>query len=393
MTEGNEKKIRVLFITKWYPNQEDPQLAIFVKKHALAVARFADVSLLYISPFNPALQVTDFYISEEKNVRQYFLYYRKSSVRLLNLLRYFMALRKGWKAIVKNSGKPDLVHAHTLTRPGVIAWLLSAEHRIPYLITEHWTGFVNNKFNSKPGWYRLITRFAVNHAARLTVVSGKLKEAMERSGFNKSMDVVPNVVDLPLQPVANTAVQGKKIFLTVADLLDVQKNISATIKAVSRISKQRSDFEFHIIGGGPDEAMLHRLATDLGIKDIFVFFHGRKPNEAVYDFLNGVNFVVVNSMTETFSVVTGEALACGKPVIATISGGPEEIITARTGLLIEKGNDSALESSIIHMLDNYYKYDPQALQDEVAVRFSSDTIGRIFNGIYIDMLKKWSPGK
>ena len=102
---------------------------------------------------------------------------------------------------------------------------------------------------------------------------------------------------------------------------DKNKNISGTIRAVSNIVNTRNDFEFHIIGGGPDEEALKTLASELTLLNTKIFFHGRKANDYVLDFINEVDFIVINSNVETFSVAAAEALASGKPVISTMCGG------------------------------------------------------------------------
>jgi len=387
MTDSSGKKIKVLFIARWYPDRKDPQLGVFIKKHAQAAALFSDVSLLYISPFDPALQVTDFYISSEQGVLQLFIYYRKSRLKLITLLRMYFAYRRGWRSVLKNAGRPDLIHAHVLLKPGLMAYLLAKQHGLKYLITEHWTGYVNNLFHEKPVIYRWLSHYVSRHASALTVVSESLKAAMIRSGFTDNITVIPNVVDQP-EKIKTGAATEKIRMLTVADLLDSQKNISATIRAVTRISRKRKDMEFHIVGGGPDEDLLKRLATESGVKDTFVFFHGRKNNEEVYEFLNDASFVIVNSNVETFSVVTAEALSCGKPVVATRSGGPEEILTERTGMLIEKGKDEQLENAILRMMDQYKQYDANELRVSVAERFSRKRAGESFYRIYRQMVSR-----
>ena len=149
MAHDQEKKIKVLFIVRWYPDKADPQLGIFIKKHAQAVALYSDVAILCFSPFNPNFQDTDFFFSEEKNVKQFFLYYRKSSWPLFNVIKYLFLIMKGWKQVIKNFGKPDLLHAQVLASPWLIAYLWSVMYRLPFLITEQLTGFVNNRYVKK----------------------------------------------------------------------------------------------------------------------------------------------------------------------------------------------------------------------------------------------------
>lgn len=386
MNAGPEKKINVLFLTKWYPNADDPQLGVFIRKHAEAAALFDRVSLVYIAPRNPSMHHPDLYVQDHMQVRQHFLYYHKSSFTWVNGLRYWLKTEAAWRAIVKNSGRPDVIHCHVLTKPVFMAWWYQLRHGVPFIITEHWTGYSSGKFRLKPFWYRWITRQLARRAQMIVVVSESLKKSLISNGIRNNFKVIPNVVDLPELSMPTN--REKIHFVTVADLIDEQKNISATIQVSSRLAKEGLEFEFHIIGGGPDESRLKMLAKESGILDSVVFFHGRQPNEEVYNQLRHADFVVVNSNTETFSVVTAEALASGKPVIATRCGGPEEILEPGTGLIIEKGDEPGLENAIRTMLKNSRRYNPAELQKVVSGRYSRGTIGKQFHDLYVSIVSK-----
>lgn len=84
-----DRNLKILFITKWYPDKEDPQFGVFIQKHAQAVALYAEVAVLFIAPLNPEFHSTDFYISDVCGVRQYFIYYKKSTFKAINVLRNF----------------------------------------------------------------------------------------------------------------------------------------------------------------------------------------------------------------------------------------------------------------------------------------------------------------
>src|SRR5436190_20994487 len=90
------RKLKILFITKWYPDKFDPQTGVFIKKHAAAVALYCDTTLLYITQ-DPSLH-SPFILEEKKSdsLHEFILYFRpfKSGLRLLdrfvNLLYYFL---------------------------------------------------------------------------------------------------------------------------------------------------------------------------------------------------------------------------------------------------------------------------------------------------------------
>ncbi len=85
---------------------------------------------------------------------------------------------------------------------------------------------------------------------------------------------------------------------------------------------------------------------------------GRLPNVEVLRIMAQAGFVVINSNVETFSVVTGEALALGKPVIATRCGGPEAFIDEANGFLIPTANDAELANAMQQMVKEHARFDP-----------------------------------
>ena len=69
-----------------------------------------------------------------------------------------------------------------------------------------------------------------------------------------------------------------------------------------------------------------------------------------------------------------EAAACGKPVISTRCGGPEDIVTEETGLLVPVGDVEALAGAMLRMLDTAADYDPQRIRELTVSRFGVETV-------------------
>lgn len=387
-------KYNILFLSKWYPDRNDPQNGVFVKKHAKAAALYCNVALLYPTQDEHMQELYKKEITREDNVYTVIVYYKKDNSifkKPVNAFRYLKACGIGLKEIQNDFGKPDLVHVNILNRPGIIALALKVMKGIPYIVTEHWTGYLNSKYAEQHFAKRIINGIIIRNAKAVTTVSNNLKEVMLRLELKNNYTVIPNVVDLADSP-GKLEKSNKKIILTVADLEDSKKNVSATIKAIAAISKSRPDIEFHIIGDGEDGARLRQLASDLNVFDKFVFFHGRQSNEYVYSFLKKTDFVVVNSNFETFSVITAEALANGKPVIATVSGGPEEFLAKDFGVLIECRNQKQLEEAIVNMLEHHQDYDAEKLKDFVKHKFSANAVGQQLYKLYQSIITEWEVG-
>lgn len=384
----------VLYIPRWFPSELDPQLGVFVAKHAQAVAASIPVAVLYAVPDPGAKSKYRIQSQHTQGVYTLVNYYRPARQGhllhpLLAAWCYYKAAVMGWRHIVGEWGTPEVLHAHVLLRPVVLAALISLRWKIPYVVTEHWTGYVFGFFQRKPAWYRFLARFLVRRASCLTVVSESLRKAMIDNGFrHPCFRIVPNVVEVDGNCEERSLGKERPLMLTVADLVERNKDVSGVLRALHALVGKGHDIEYHIIGGGEDQDFLRTLAQDLSLLNRHVFFHGRRDNAYVLQFIRKCDFMVTNSRVETFSVATAEALACGKPVIATICGGPEFFVDESNGILIEPGNQAQLEDAIVYMLSHYQDYDRRKLRSSIEAQFSPEAVSRQFVQVYQEAMKR-----
>ncbi len=374
--------MNILYIPRWYPNKFDPQLGVFTLKHAKAASAYFTIAVIYPCADNSMQTNYNLEVTEEDTLITIVAYYHQSN-RICNTFRYFRAFTLALNLLTKRFWKPDLIHAHVLLRTFLIAWLLSWFWKIPYIITEHWTGYVYGAFEKKTMVYKSLCRFFVKQAKALTVVSEGLLNGMSKQKItNNNTRIISNVVDIP--EIKNDIERqiGPIRMLTVADLVDKNKNISSIINSLNDLQLQLPDFEYHIIGGGKDGELLISLAKEKKMFNKSVFFHGRQSNDYVLNFIQSIDFLIVNSNVETFSVVTAEAIACGKPVIATRSGGPEYFVTKKNGILIEKQDNDGLKQAILKMIPAYRNFDSFEMRDEMKEKFCADAIGKQLSGLY-----------
>lgn len=312
------------------------------------------------------------------------IYYRKSTssfARAVNAFNYFLAIRKGMKFSGVSHSKPDILHAYILTRTGLISWYLSRRWKLPYIISEQWSGFVTGKF-LKSNWFkRIITRYTVKKANALTCVSEFLYRRMKECGVvNPSTHVIPNVISK--SPVISGRNESSRVsVLLVADLVDEIKNISGVIRMIAGLETE-IPFSLRIIGRGPDEVMLKNLAAENGLLNKKIFFEGLKPNHVVLEYLQRSDFLLMNSRYETFSLICVEAMSCGKPVLATRCGGPDEFITPQTGILFEVGNASELKKNFLYMLNHFREFNSEMIKDYSYSLFSKEKISAAFHELF-----------
>src|SRR5262249_50932780 len=77
-----------------------------------------------------------------------------------------------------------------------------------------------------------------------------------------------------------------------------------------------------------------------------------------------------------------EAMASGKPIVATHVGGVPEMMTDKTGLLVKPGDTEGLAEAVNYMLDHYHEYDPKVISELATARYRYEVWGRALHEIY-----------
>ncbi|MBK6831420.1 MAG: glycosyltransferase [Flavobacteriales bacterium] len=377
--------MHVLFLPKWYPGHNDPQLGDFLRKQALATGAYVRLSVLQVEAITQAGELPSDVLTTTDGAWELCLRYRASMAtftpmrKAVNFVRYWRTMQRGWVRIVNERGKPDLLHAYILVRPVLFAWWKAQVHRLPFLISEQSSEYLDGTYAGKGPFFKAMNHFLFRRAAAVTVVSAWLGDALVKHGLCTRYDVVPNVVpglDRPLPPAG-----APGHFLMVADLVDRTKNVSGALRALAIALRTNADLRLTIIGDGPDRKMLEDLTDELGLRKS-VQFLGRVPNTVVLDRMATIFAVIINSNVETFSVVTGEALAQGKPVIATRCGGPVAFITEVNGILIEPKDDAALAMAMLQLTAHATEYEPTRIRASVSDRTTPAAVGAAFHQVY-----------
>jgi len=377
--------LHVLFIPKWWPNANDPQLGDFLRKQALAAASRTKVSVLHVHADKRPAARYGTVVSEEAGLWEVTSSYPASEMgfgplrKMVNLFRYRTAALRGWERLTLERGKPDLVHVHIMVRPALLALWIKRRSRVPYIISEQSSEYLDGKYAGKSAAFKMLSKAVFRRASAVVAVSPFLGDALVAHGLCNEYKVVPNVIpglDRPLPPPGSPG-----HFLVVADLVDRTKNVSGVLRAMAQARKQEQRIQLTVIGDGPDRAALEQLTGDLGISDSVTFL-GRLANRNVLDRMAHAASVIINSNVETFSVVTGEALAQGKPVIATRCGGPMAFVTPENGLLINTRDDDALARAMVDMTQNADRYSAASIRDSVNSRSSPEAVGRTLLELY-----------
>jgi len=380
------KRLNILFLPRWYPHRYDPMPGLFIQRQAEAISSSCNVAVLYVHADEHAGKRYETDFAEEKGVKVVRVYYREPKIPLLSgflkIITYYRAHSLGFKML--RSFKPDLIHVHVLTREGIIALVKKKINGIPYVITEHWSRYLPASDSFHGSFRKMVTRRVIRSSAAVIAVSEALKKAMLRFDLrNPNFFVLPNPVETSLfVPGVRPTGRSIKRFIHISCFEDRPKNISGFLSAVNNLSGKRFDFECYFIGDGPEFDLWKDRAAGLGLLGKTVYFMGLKEQKELVKEIQEADFMVLSSNYETFGTVVIECLSCGIPVVATSVGIVPEVINETNGIIVQAGDNNALEAAIITMLDKFSSYDPQVIRNTVVNRFDHVTVAGQLMEIY-----------
>lgn len=278
-----------------------------------------------------------------------------------------LALRILYPIILKEFGKPDVVHAH-FTALGYAAACLKEKLGVPFVITEHSSGMLEIPINGK---LRSMAERAYNIADRVIAVSPALAEVI-KGNFDVEAEYIPNVVDTSLFSYSPERTQAGFRLISVGNLIE-SKRMALTIEAFAKAFGDVPEASLCIIGEGPGRVRLEAMITTLG-QEGKITLMGARPREAIAEEMKRCDCFVLPSHHETFGVVYIEALASGLPVIATRCGGPEHFINEGNGLLIPVDDCQALAQAMKYTSENIRSYDGSRIAEEARGLFSPEAL-------------------
>lgn len=264
---------------------------------------------------------------------------------------------------------------------GLIARFFKRKHNLPYIITEHWTGYLPNdgRYNTSKILKLSLPKIA-RKSSLVLPVSDDLKKALNTHQLGTHFKVLRNVVNTNKFTIQKDV---KDRFLVVADLEDKQKNITGILASFHQFSKDHPEIKLSIAGGGPDEEIIKQKVIDLSL-DKKITFHGRIPAEDLNNLLAKSYASILFSNYENLPCVIVESFSSGVPFIATNVGGIQEIINKDRGIIIQKGNQTELLKAMELVLDK--NFNSETLREYALANFSYEEIGKQLNEIYKEVL-------
>ena len=246
----------------------------------------------------------------------------------------------------------DVIHVHNIF---FLLSLLTALSRpkAPIITTMHVGSLANlTGLTGAIGrlYERTVGRFILRSSEAVTAVSPSVAEHAASIGANAPIHFVPNSVDVErFHPAARLDGEPETdqsvLFL---GRFSRNKGPQYLVEAIPRVMSAIPEATFAFVGDGPLRAPMARRMRELGL-DGNVQIHGKVPD--VVPLLQRAGVVVRPSLTEGMPLAVMEAMACGRPILATRVGGTGDLILdGETGMLLEPRNVEALANGLIRVL-------------------------------------------
>lgn len=381
----------VLWLASWYPCKTDIFNGDFIERHAKAVSAFTPVIVVFITKDNSLKKGQSVIVKNvEGNLTEYRGYYRTSSFsfseKLISLFSYFLLQKRIFLQIKKDRGLPVVTHVHTAFKAGIFARYLKKIYRIPYVITEHWTGYYPDSPNSiyKADFFTIrVTKWILKGASFLLPVVKKLGDTINKFAPVKSI-VVPNVVDTDL--FYYKASHKNKFRFIHPSTMSYVKNPEGILRAAIELDNEGYVFELIMIGGVSEPLL--EMADKSGGLNRFIFFKQEIPYLQVASEMQHSSALVLFSRFENLPCVILEALCCGLPVVSSDVGGVSEVIDHRNGILVKSENELELKNALKEMIENGDLYKRENIARESSAKFKYSTIGQQIFDVYQLVLKQ-----
>ncbi len=290
---------------------------------------------------------------------------------------------KLFETYVEQFGKPDIIHVHSMLYAGYVAQTIKIKYGIPYVVTEHSTAFARSLI---PLDEISSLKQVVSNAKVCIAVSEEFSSLLNKLFETQKWTYIPNIVSDEFISFEKTLDAEEYFTFINVCFLEKKKRIDLLISSFAKAFKDNKKVRLKIGGDGILMSELKILAKELGVESQVIFL-GKLSRQQVKEEMALSNAFVLSSEYETFGVVLVEALALGKPVIATKCGGPESIVVPEVGYLISKNSEREMTNGLLELHQNWNKFDSVQIRQYCLENFSEQAVVEKLTKIYHEQHK------
>jgi glycosyltransferase involved in cell wall biosynthesis len=270
---------------------------------------------------------------------------------VFNALQMVSFLLKSSAYIILNHNKIRLMHAQVALSPAILCLVINKISGIPFIVTCHGSEvrLQKNKF------IRMLQRQAFINASQITSVSSEIRKILvEKYGVEPcKISVIPNGYNSNL-PLASKVkkVDKSNEYIIFVGRLSYPKDPETLLSAFEMVHKVHPKVNLCFVGEGKLRSRLENFSRKHNLSES-VEFKGKISHNETLNLISNSSIFVISSLEEGLPNVLVEAMACGKPVIASNVGGiPELIVNNVNGILVPSQSVESMAKSIEQLLSN-----------------------------------------
>jgi glycosyltransferase involved in cell wall biosynthesis len=293
--------------------------------------------------------------------------------------------------IIKAEGV-QVLHTHGY-KADLFGYFAAKRMNVPIMATCHlWT-----RQTLTIRMYEMLDRLILRRFDRVAAVSQRIADEAIRSGISSvKVEVVDNGIDLEPFLTARPTLAGdlnaqNDLLIGTVGRLVGQKGIRYFLAAAKLALENNSKLKFAVVGEGPDRKALEQLALDLGISRFVEFTGARTDMPGVYA---SFDIFVLASLDEGLPMALLEAMAAGRPCIATRVGAvPSVIRNNESGLLVEPADEQGLCQALTRLVRDADLRTTigQKARSQVCEEFSSAAMAHRYLSIYRELCPESVP--
>ncbi|MDD5766834.1 MAG: glycosyltransferase [Candidatus Marinimicrobia bacterium] len=368
--------MKVLVLTDLFPTPQNPNHGIFIYQWAFHLAKMCDMTVYQII-FQEIDKPTD--SNETAHFRE--IYPQNQPFVWIQRIKTISRFDRIWRRsrqfyrqvesdLAQSIGEFDIIIGQMGCPGGYAAVRLAQKFGKKSIVGLR--GSDVNLYFSMPILKHFIRRTLINADQLVTVSAAMKAELIKRSYPESKISVVYNGVDEALFHPLNQAESRRQLnlpsdrkILLFIGTLSRYKGIDLLLSAFQALDNPEIRLIF--IGQGGERQLIEDFITEHSLQDR-VLLAGAVPHSQLQFYYAASDVVVLPSLAEGVPNVILEALAMGKPVVASNVGGiPEIIIPEITGLLHQVGSANDLKDKIADALN--YSWDSQTISQS-SRRFS-----------------------
>jgi len=386
--------MKLFIIPSWYPTEIHPESGSFFRDRA-SILQKNGIEIIIGAPVTHSLK--DFFRFSHNNTVQVDINgglptYLLESINIFPKMEklFFKRYKKFaitiFNKLLETHGLPDLVMIHSsLWAGGALGEILN-KNDIPFVLTEHLKEFlIPNGFST---FQKNIIHNTYSMASQILLSSSPLKNAISKN-FNthkSKLNLLPNPVDENLFTLRKVPNINPQFIIVCISLFRPEKRIDLVLESFNNLVHSGIKAKLKLIGDGPLKHEIENKIQKLGISDL-VELPGYLPQKRIIDELHNSHFLVLPSDIETFGMVLVEAQACGLPVVATDCGGPKDIVTAESGILVTPGSVSELAGGMQKLIRSFDEFDPSEIRNSVIQKFGQQSYAESIINITGNLIK------